>query len=73
MSGTSDGARLAASKLREQMAAMQADADAVVCDPQSLIDHLPYALVRPETARAALRIESAAALQLARVCGVMTP
>ena len=73
MSGTSDGARLAASRLRAQMAEMQADADAAACDHQSLIDYLPYALVRPETARAALRIESAAALQLARVCGVMTP
>lgn len=70
MSGTSDGARLAASKLREQMAEMKAEID---CDPPSIMDYLPYALVRPETARAALRIESAAALQLARVCGVMTP
>ena len=70
MSVTSEGARLVASKLREQMAEMQAEVD---CVPHSLMDYLPYALVRPETARAALRIESEAALQLARVCGVMTP
>ena len=53
MSGTSDGARLAASKLREQMAEMKAEID---CEPPSLMDYLPYALVNPATARAALRI-----------------
>jgi hypothetical protein len=70
MSGTSDGARLAASKLREQMAEMKADID---CDPPSMIDYLPYALVNPATVRAALRIESAAALRLAQSLGVSTP
>lgn len=37
------------------------------------LDQLPYAMVQPETARAAIRIESAAALRLAHQCGVRTP
>jgi hypothetical protein len=52
------------------MAEMKADID---CDPPSMIDYLPYALVNPATARAALRIESAAALRLAQSLGVSTP
>ena len=70
MSGTRQGAVLGAQRVREQMSRLQAAADSVVVDPPTLIDFLPYTLVKPETARAALRIESAAALQLARSCGV---
>lgn len=73
MSGTSAGSALAASKLRSQWAAQQSEADAMAADTPSLMDHLPYVLVRPETARAALRIESAAALLMAQKLGVQTP
>jgi hypothetical protein len=53
--------------------ALQAAADADPPRHAPLLDQLPYALVRPETARAALRIESAAALLMAQKSGVQTP